>query len=267
MGKRRGAWVAVVGAALIAGCGGGDDGGSTASTSAVTVSGDEYSFDAPATIDGGLTTIDYKNVGKEPHEFALAQLSGGKTVEDLKQQLDQSSNSPPPSWVKDDGGVSTLSPGAEIGVTRKLEPGNYAFVCFLPGPGGKPHYDLGMISGITVNGDTGAEPPATDGSITATDKSFDVSHLAAGQQTIELSNDAKTRVSFNLFALGQGKSFDDLRKWFQNGLQGPAPATLLGVTQFLTPGDTQYLDVDLHAGTTYLMIDPDHGQQATFTPK
>src|SRR4051794_23692054 len=57
MRKRRGVWMAVVGAALLAGCGGGDDGGSTASMSAVTVSGDEYSFDAPATIEGGLTTI------------------------------------------------------------------------------------------------------------------------------------------------------------------------------------------------------------------
>ena len=32
-----------------------------------------------------------------------------------------------------------------------LEPGTYALVCFIPGPGGEAHYELGMKTTFTVS--------------------------------------------------------------------------------------------------------------------
>ena len=252
-------------AGILAGCGGDDN--SSSSSETVTITGTEYSFNAPSSIEGGLTHIEYENVGAEPHEFALAKLSGDKTADDVARAIknEKSPNGPPPPWVSDAGGVSTLTPGAALGVTRDLAPGNYALLCFLPSPKGVPHVNLGMISGFTVSGDSGDKAPSTDGAITATDKSFDVSELASGEQTIKLENTAKTKIGFNLIGLNPGKSISDVGQWFNSGLQGKPPATVLGITQFLNPGETQYVDVDLQPDTTYVIIDPDHGLKKTFT--
>ena len=40
----------------------------------------------------------------------------------------------PPDWAEDIAGVPALSPGEAITVTRTLEPGSYAFLCFFPDP-------------------------------------------------------------------------------------------------------------------------------------
>jgi hypothetical protein len=157
-----------------------------------------------------------------------------------------------------------MSPGTEIGITRDLQSGNYAFICFIRAPNGKPHYQLGMLKGFEVSGDSGNDVPDTDGSITATDTKFEVSALSAGDQTIELKNAASKPREFNLFELKPGKAVSDLRAWYANGQKGEPPATLLGALQSIPSGETDYLDLNVVAGRTYLVIDPENGQKATF---
>ncbi len=104
---------------------------------------------------GGWTTIDFRNTGEEPHEFALFRLDEGKTIADVKALLADpaSQQQGPPSWVTIVAGVPTLDAGAEASLTQKLEPGRHVLICFLDGPSGRPHFVDGMIRELEVAGD------------------------------------------------------------------------------------------------------------------
>jgi hypothetical protein len=245
-------------AALLAACGGGD------SPEEVTVKGLEYAYEMPAKVDGGLTTMTFANTGGLPHEFSLGKLGAGKTEKDVKDFVAKGDGGEPPSWLTDVGGVSGLSPGTEIGITRNLAPGNYAFICFLPTSKGELHAKLGMIKGFTVGEDAGAKPPKADSTITVTDGAYEIPPLKGGQQTIELKNSGKKPHGFNLLTLEAGKTVDDIDSWFESGLKGKPPATLYGTVQQVPPGESNYLDIDLKSGVEYLMLD-EGNLQKTFT--
>ena len=268
MRKATAVLAAVLAAAVLSACGGGGDSSSSGSAT-ITSKGVEYAYEMPSTVPGGLTRIDYENAGSQYHEWALAKIGAGHTVGDVKAYLDKvGPNSAPPPWVKDVGGVGVMSPGQQIGITRDLKPGSYAFICFLPGPGGKPHYALGMIKGFKVQGDSGAKPPKTDGTITARDSGFEVSFLTPGQRTIELRNDAKKPFGFSLFEQKPGHQLTELRAFFKSGdLSKQAPAILLGGVQSIPPGQSYYLDIDLKPGRQYLVIDPEKNAFKIFSVK
>src|SRR4029450_8018478 len=109
----------------------------------------------------------FSNTGGLPHEFAFARIEDGKTEADVKAVIE--SGQEPPDWAEDIAGVPALSPGESITVTRTLEPGSYAFLCFFPAPEGTPHANLGMYEVFTVAGATGLPLPEPDATITATD--------------------------------------------------------------------------------------------------
>ena len=261
--------LAACAALSLAACGGGGGGSGSSGSETVTSKGVDYAYDMPSTVPGGLTRIDYVNGGAQYHEWALAQIKPGHTATDLKAYLDKhGGNGAPPPWVNDVGGVGVMSPGQRIGITRDLKPGHYAFICFLPGPGGKPHYALGMFKGFTVQGDSGAKPPKTDGTITATDSGFTVSFLTPGEQTIGLRNATKKPFGFSLFEQKPGHQLTELRAWFKQGnLNKQAPAILLGGLQKVPPGQTYYLDIDLQPGRQYLVIDPEKNVFKIFSVK
>jgi hypothetical protein len=250
--------VAATSVLAIASCGG--DGNEPAAT----VKGVEYAFEMPDTVEGGLARLDYENAGGEIHEFALGKIGVGKTANDLKALLERNPDSEPPPWVEDVGGVSPMTPGAKVAVTRNLDPGNYAFLCFIPNPQGKSHLSLGMFKGFKVEGDAGNDPPEPDGTIVATNKAFEVPSLAAGDRTIELKNTAKKEREFFLAGLKPGKTFKDIEKWGEGGFKGDAPADLYGAVQVVAPGESNYLDIDLKSGTTYVVGSSEAGIFETF---
>jgi len=87
-------------------------------------------------------------------------------------------------------GVPTLSQGEEVTIARELEPGTYALLCFVPAPDGRPHIAHGMVRTFDVGEGVAAELPDADAVISATDDSFEIPELEAGEQTLELRNDA-----------------------------------------------------------------------------
>jgi hypothetical protein len=244
-------------ALLGAGCGGdGSDG------EAVRVVGTEYAFEMPDQIDGGVVKMDFVNQGAEPHEFALARLDSGKTLDDVNNVLKRGQE--PPSWAHDIGGVPAMTPGEEISITRELRPGTYVFLCFIPGPNGKPHYELGMEKQFTASGDSGASLPEADGVITAENDRMDVPAVEAGEQTLELRNAASKPREFNLLAFEPGKGPADARKWFQGGFEGKPPLRLLGAMQSIPPASSVFLTADFDAGTTYYVTDEENGLRQSF---
>ena len=53
----------------------------------VVFKGLDYAFDSPDTIEAGLVTLNFENVGKEDHHLQLARLNDGVTFEQFMTTL------------------------------------------------------------------------------------------------------------------------------------------------------------------------------------
>lgn len=219
----------------------------------VDVTATEYSFDVAAEIQGGVVTMAFTNAGGLPHEFAFARIEEGKTEADVEAVV--ATRQEPPDWMEDVAGVPGLSPGESVTVTRTLEPGTYAFLCFFPDAGGTSHASLGMHKVFTIAGDTAAALPEPDATITATDAGLQVPTFSSGEQTVEFENGGAEPHELFLVGFAPGKSVDDVERWFESGYRGEPPATFLGGMQTIPAAASVFLTIDLEPGVEYTAID------------
>lgn len=116
----------------------------------VEVTAVDYSFEVPEQIAAGRTSFVLTNTGAEAHFMLLSRIVQGTMEEALAYEGD-----PEEAGLVEDveGGESGLAaPGGQDveTVTVDLEPGNYAMLCFVPGPDGTPHAFNGMAVPLTV---------------------------------------------------------------------------------------------------------------------
>jgi hypothetical protein len=246
----------------------GDDDDETAAPEPVSVEAQDYAFVMPDQIDGGLVSMDFSNSGEELHEYALGRLDEGVTEADLDKAIESGQE---PKGIEDVGGVPVLTPGSEVEITRDLEPGRYAFLCFIPDPKGRPHVALGMKKVFEVEGDADAEPPDVDGVLVAKDKSFDVPPISAGKQTLELRNAASEPREFSLSGLRPGHTIQEASKFFAplehgRGFKVPdnPPLELLGAMQSIPAGTSVYLTAEFQQGWRYRLADDENSLETVF---
>ena len=104
----------------------------------------------------GNVAFKAKNVGDQPHEIALATLSGSVTLQQLLQQLATlGPDDPEPAGVEFLAGVGPVEPGknANLVFTERLPAGRYLMVCFLPDQNDSqetPHVLKGMAVEFSV---------------------------------------------------------------------------------------------------------------------
>jgi uncharacterized cupredoxin-like copper-binding protein len=246
----------------LAACGG--NGG----TETVRVEGTEYAYVTPGSIDGGVVSMEFANVGEEPHEYAMGRLAPGKTLAEFRGELEEGGDEGPTSSV-DVGGVPLLSPGEEVTITRSLQSGTHVLVCFVPvsDGDGNTHYDEGMIGSFDVEGDSGNELPEADAAIVAHDDRYDVPELDSGTQTVELRNAASEPREFNLLRLNPGKTIADASGWFEGGMDGPAPLAFVGAMQSIPAGTSVFLTLDFESGQRYVVFEEENGFRAELTVK
>lgn len=119
-----------------------------------TVSAVEYSFSGEG-LTAGEQTLLLENEGGTWHHFLASKLKDGATIEQAKEFLESEGEGggPPPFDVEDNAVESTVIDGgrSEL-VTANLEPGTYAFFCFISDKqtGGPPHVVKGMVSEVEV---------------------------------------------------------------------------------------------------------------------
>jgi hypothetical protein len=246
---------------LLTGCAGNDS-----TTNAVALRGDEYGFVMPETIEGGWTTLEFTNTGREWHEFALAKLNDGKRVADIHRYLadPKSQEQPPPEWIEIRAGIPTLDGGDEAALTQQLEPGRYVLLCFLDAPDGKTHIEHGMLREFVVEGDSEADVPDADATLSL--GAFQAApQLEAGERTIELRNDGDQPGSVFLTSFEPGKTEKDLERWEGSGMGGPAPARFLGGAIDVPPHASVYYTVELEKDREYTLLDDVRGIQKSFT--
>ena len=117
-----------------------------------TVTAKDFSYSPTLELSAGKHTITLKNQGPQPHEAGLIKLAPGVTVDAILKMATATTSPPPgpPPWT-DVGGTGAISQGLTATFEADLQPGNYAFLCFVPDAAtGKPHFQLGMIGAITV---------------------------------------------------------------------------------------------------------------------
>jgi uncharacterized cupredoxin-like copper-binding protein len=224
--------------------------GGSAGPQTITVAAADYSFQAPDSVEGGVTTFELTNQGTELHQAQLVKLEDGKTLEDLAKALKKPG--PPPSWVKFLGGPNAITPGSEGNATSVLAPGNYAFLCLIPSPDGVLHVNKGMAKPITV---VAADAPSTeklpeaDVTFTLTDYDFTPSQpLTAGKHTIRVENAGPQPHELALLRMAPGKKVEDFASWAEHGLKGPPPADAIGGIVFLEKGAAGTFTVELTPG-------------------
>jgi uncharacterized cupredoxin-like copper-binding protein len=209
----------------------------------------DFKFDLPDSIPAGAVTLHMMNQGKELHHAQLVRLDDGKTVADLVAALKP--GSPPPAWAHFVGGPNGVVPGASAASTAVLAPGQYAVMCFIPGPDGVPHVAKGMLRGFRVVGSNGGStlPAATD-TIQLTDYTFTSDRpLESGSHTILVQNDGPQPHELVLLRLNPGKTVKDFGVWATTGgMKGPPPAVPIGGVGVLDRGAGATFTADLPAG-------------------
>jgi uncharacterized cupredoxin-like copper-binding protein len=221
--------------------------------STVTVTARDFAFDAPATLPAGATTFHLVNQGKDLHHAQIIKLEEGKTLDDVKRTL--KNHEPPPAWVRFVGGPN--APGQKSEATSVLEPGHYAYLCFIFGPDGVIHATKGMIREFEVtqpSPGTSTELPPADLTIKLVDYDFEPSEpLTPGRKTILVENAGPQPHELALLKLAPGKKVEDFAVWAETGMKGPPPAEPVGGVVFLDQGAKATFTADLTAGEYGLM--------------
>jgi uncharacterized cupredoxin-like copper-binding protein len=114
----------------------------------IEVTAVDYAFQGiPAQIAPGPVSFELTNEGEDEHEMGLIRLGEGADLDELLASEEE----PSPDQAEEVG--FTFAPPGEGGVylnAEDLTPGTYAVVCFIPGPEGKAHHELGMKTTFTV---------------------------------------------------------------------------------------------------------------------
>ena len=114
-----------------------------------TVTAEEYEFTAD-NLGSGESEVVFDNAGEEPHHLLIAPLKGDATAEDVETFFKTEKGEPP---ISEEGGFDTavIEGGEAQIINMDLEPGRYAFFCFISDrDGGPPHAFKGMINEIEV---------------------------------------------------------------------------------------------------------------------
>lgn len=241
---------------LLGACGGGGGGGFEGSQ--LTVSGSEYKFEGPSSVEGGAVRIRFDNTGKEDHLLQFVQLTGGKTSNDAVKSLKKAGESGAlADFIVPAGGTAEVAPGSSSTLAVQLPPGSYAMLCFVSS-GGPPHFALGMVADLEVTEGEGTLPAAAK-TVTATEYAFGVPSLPVGTTRVEFRNDGpKEPHLFALERFPKKVSLKDVQDAIEvlvrrgrppKGFPDPEE---VGGAGALDPGGRQITDITLEAGVTYI---------------
>jgi plastocyanin len=114
-----------------------------------TVRAFEYGFEADTLTAGGVE-VDFDNSGDQPHHIVASKFVGNGTLEEAEKYLKTEKGKNP---LTEQGfqATSVLEGDEAQLVTLDLEPGRYAFYCFVADrKGGQPHLFKGMIDEVEV---------------------------------------------------------------------------------------------------------------------
>ncbi len=210
----------------------------------------DYGFTGPDSIPAGMTTMQVRNEGKEPHHVQVVQLSESKTTEDFQSAM-KAQPSHLPQWAKLVGGLNAVLPGSEATAMMQLTAGHYLLLCLIPDQNGVPHVALGMARPLTVVSSPRAvaAQPAADLTITTSDFAFALSQpMTAGMHTVHVMNAGEQPHEVVVVKLDSGKTAKDFGMAFEPGASGPPPGRPMGGLVGLEHGGSGFFTGRFEAG-------------------
>jgi len=114
----------------------------------VIAMGPGLTFAVPSGFDGS-GTFEVVNNDTETHEAAVVRLLDGATMTDVRDWAINGFAGPPPFAPA--GGFGALDGGSRGWIEADVAPGQYALICWIPGPDGLPHWINGMSAEFTAN--------------------------------------------------------------------------------------------------------------------
>ncbi len=115
-----------------------------------TVEAGEYVFQSEDPLPAGTNQILFENIGAQPHHMIATKLVGEATADDVEKAFKSQKGRPPLDEATTQT-TAVIEGGEGQLVTFDLEPGRYAFYCFITDrQGGKPHALKGMVDEIDV---------------------------------------------------------------------------------------------------------------------
>jgi hypothetical protein len=234
--------------------------GGPAAPPVVTLTAVDYAFEAPDTIEAGLTAFRLVNEGSQLHMAQLIKLEGDKSLADFLVAYTEAfrTTGPRPPWAPRYGGPGAAEPDGSSNATQYLEPGNYAWICIMNVPDGIPHVvKARMAKAFAVRARDHAPAPQTAPAarlvFQLVDYAFRITGpLTAGRHVIRVENVGTEAHEVALLRLGPGKTMEDFQAWMQEP-QGPPPGNPVGGVSSLAPRLEAYFDVELTAGD-YLVL-------------
>lgn len=215
----------------------------------------------------GVTKIVLKNADTMmAHQAQLMRLNDGVTPEQFTTALMSPAEIggvvPLATFA---GGPNAVEPGATSTVVANLDPGaTYMVLCQLPGPDGKPHYALGMLSSFTTSAEADSEAmPAPSNVVDLSDFKFTEPSAVDWTKAITVTNNGPQPHELTVLAAAPGKTLDDVKAALASEPAGPPPYQAMGGVAALADGMTQDVTLDLKPGTYLLVcfvVDPATGQ-------
>lgn len=167
---------------------------------AVEVQALDYSFSGlPEELEAGTFTFTFTNQGVVDHEIAFVSLAEDTAPEQFFTDFAPviTEGGAWPDYAQTTVGAVEAPPGASGEFTFTLPEGRYMAFCALQGDAenpeaeeetAPPHFERGMQQVVTVTGDDAAELPEAEGTVTASDYTFEFD-IPAGATTINFVND------------------------------------------------------------------------------
>ena len=214
----------------------------------ITVTANDYAFEAPYWVSAGAVTLKLVNKGKEFHHIWLLRIDHDKTAADFIEAL-KAGHGNFPVWARDVGGPNAPAPGGEANATVELEPGTYLLACAIPSADGVPHVMKGMVrTMIVTKSPRRAAVPRSDVTMTLRDYNFTLSApLTAGRRVIDVRNYGRQAHEIELVKLAPGKSAEDVVRWIEKPVGAPPGRPLGGVSPLASGGRSQF-SADLEPG-------------------
>ena len=209
-------------------------------------------------LTAGLIDVRLHNVGHVDHQVQFMRLHDGIDPGFYLDSISHNGGATALVFADAMGGSNAVVPGASQETWVNLPAGTYVALCFQDGPGGPPHFVLGMHAIFTVTGQgNSAHPPAyvrgTISAFTSVTTSGETLgfHLPAvidGHGIYRFVNTAATDThELTLLKLKTGMHKADVLAWLTAPV-GQPPFSSAGGNGALAPGGQAWVRLNLSPG-------------------
>ncbi|WP_024793113.1 hypothetical protein [Tomitella biformata] len=246
----------------------------TASLPTFTITADQTTPDGKmsyslsgAEAEAGVVTVELKNADTMmPHQAQLLRLNDGVTSEQFTAAIlgpeGIGAVMPLATFA---GGPNAVGPGGTSSVIANLEPSStYMVICQIPGPGGKPHYALGMMGSFTTSTQANsAAMPTSSNTVELSDFRFSEPAAIDWNKPMTVTNDGPEPHELTVLGAAPGKTLDDVKAALASEPAGQPPYVTMGGVAALADGMSQDTTLTLQPGSYLLVcfvVDPATGQ-------